>query len=398
MNTTLIKFLQKYKDLMFHSFFIFYNHINFLNLNIVIFLGFILYKFYFGSGINGGLLALFVSFLISALFSSYVLNKFEYSKNIIVRILQKFVIYILILIFVLYLYFYIFGITVAECSSGGSIECLEYELSKNDSNGKTNGGKEIINVNSEISTKNNTENYNFQINKDLMDKGLQSVSEMSKAVVQQIAPNIGAGAAAGTATAAMVKATTGLPAFQRMGLIGGTAVITAASTKVGLNIGKAISKESDIMDSIKNSEFCDSNIERIPSPDNIFINSVLEKNEQINIENSPLEVLLTSLFTLNVLTLLLIIILLILIFNRYILHFNLDLILSLIEKYMPNKLKELIKKKVNKGIDYNNKFILIMFIVNSIILIIILLMSIFVSAELAYNINDYVTVYNHIHS
>jgi hypothetical protein len=63
---------------------------------------------------------------------------------------------------------------------------------------------------------------------------------------------------------------------------------------------------------------------------------------------------------------------------------------------MPNKLNDKFKNMVNKGIDYNNKFIFIMFIINCILLIVISLINIFVSAELLIKIDDYVSVYNHI--
>jgi hypothetical protein len=65
---------------------------------------------------------------------------------------------------------------------------------------------------------------------------------------------------------------------------------------------------------------------------------------------------------------------------------------------MSNKTNIWFKNKIKKGINYNNRFIFIIFIIISIVLIIILLLNIFVSAELLTKIDDYVTVYNQIHS
>jgi hypothetical protein len=135
----------------------------------------------------------------------------------------------------------------------------------------------------------------------------------------------------------------------------------------------------------------------VPSPENKFsINYPLESNNII-FDHTPLENLITSLFTLNIFILFLTISLLFLIFNRYIILYNLEFISTLIEKYLPNKFNGILKTKINKGIDYNSRFIFIMFTVNSILLILILLLSIFICAELLVKIDDYVTVYNQLH-
>jgi hypothetical protein len=90
----------------------------------------------------------------------------------------------------------------------------------------------------------------------------------------------------------------------------------------------------------------------------------------------------------------------ILIFHRFILNFYSEFIKSLVDKHMPNKIKVLISdkfhNKLEKVIDYNNKFMLIMFIINSIILIAMILLNIFASSELVGNIDDCVEVYNYL--
>lgn len=333
--------LVRIKNFIYHYSIIIYLNINFLNISIVIFLGSILYKFFSEFNLNEGFIAFLVSFFISILISNYVFNKFRYSDNNLIRNLQKFAIF-LIFIFISICITLVFSSTVF-CSSGVEGGCaLEINNQSNvESNivNNENKGKDIVNVNvqSEAYTKNKNY-YTFQADKKIVDKTVEAIGEASKMVVQQIAPNIGAGSAAGAAAAAMVKATSGLPPVQRIGLIGATALITATSAKIGLDIGTKLTQNSNIVSQIKNSKFSHPNIDRIPSPDNNFINSTLEKGDLI--EQSPLEVLLMYQFTLNVFILILIITLLILIFNRYILYSNLEFISSLLEKYMPNKFKD----------------------------------------------------------
>lgn len=56
----------------------------------------IIFRFYLNMDISFdiGLLSLIISFLLSFVFTSFVLNKFEYSKNIYIGFIQKFLIII----------------------------------------------------------------------------------------------------------------------------------------------------------------------------------------------------------------------------------------------------------------------------------------------------------------
>lgn len=83
-------------------------------------------------------------------------------------------------------------------------------------------------------------------------------------------------------------------------------------------------------------------------------------------------------------------------FNRFVLTSNLELISFLFEKYTSNNINQWFKNKKDKGIDYNNSFIFIMFIVISIMLIVFLFITLFISSELIVNIDSYVNVYNHL--
>jgi len=257
----------------------------------------------------------------------------------------------------------------------------------------TNKGKDVIKVNSETDDT-NKEYYNFKISKKLVDNGLHTVGEASKMAADKIVPNIGAGAAAGTAAAAAVKVTSGLPPLQRAGAVAATALVTAASTKVGLNIGSAISKNTDLSAIIKNSPHA--NPDRMatpPSPDPFIINSTLESSDI----TSPLQDLLIYSFILDISILILLISLLIIIFNRYILSFNLNFFNSILNKYISIKIRNWFNKYLNTGIDYNNKLIFFIFIINSIGLFLIVLLKIFLSSELLINIDSYIEVHNYIH-
>lgn len=55
---------------------------------------------------------------------------------------------------------------------------------------------------------------------------------------------------------------------------------------------------------------------------------------------------------------------------------------------MPNKFKNLFNKILNQSINVNNKFIFIIFIYNSIVLILLNILNIYVSAELLTKIDD----------
>lgn len=176
--------------------------------------------------------------------------------------------------------------------------------------------KPIIDINSEIDASNKKEYYKFKLDKNLVDKTISNLGEASKAALQQIIPHIGAGTAADAAVGAKIKSTSGLPPIQRAGAIGATAFITAATTQVGLDVGAALTKNGTIDNAIKSSVHSNPNVDRIPSPGpDAFVGSPLEDSI---IDTSPLEVLLTSMFTLNIFIIILVIIFLFIIFNRFI--------------------------------------------------------------------------------
>jgi hypothetical protein len=100
MKIKLSTILIKFKDFILNYLLIIYYNINLLNINIVIFLGFFIYKFYFQLYNIYGIIAFLISFIISVSITSFILNKFKYSDNFFIRCFQKFIIF--------FLFFYIY--------------------------------------------------------------------------------------------------------------------------------------------------------------------------------------------------------------------------------------------------------------------------------------------------
>jgi hypothetical protein len=339
-----------------------------LNICSVIFIG-IIFHIYIKYLDISGLIALIISFVISYLIFNYILNGYKYSESLFERILQKFILKIIFFIFILYIIgiiFYIFDI-----QNFNLIECSSID------------DKTIINVNE------SNDKYNFSIKKEVVNKALDTVSTASKIAFEKVLPNVGAGAAGGAAASAMIKATSSLPVVQRLAIVGATAGITAMSTQAGIMAGTGLLDKSDI---INKSPHADPNIKRIPSPDiePFSVNSPLE--------TSPIETLLSSQFILITLIIIIIIILLYIIISRFILYKNIGNISSLIEKYMPTKIYDKYKNYINKSVVYNDRILLIFFIYNSILLIILLFISLFITAELLANLDEHVQIYNSLKS
>ena len=81
-----------------------HNNYSFINVSALIIIIFMNYKFYSGLKFDIGLLSLIISFIISYLLSSFILNKFKFSNYKIISLLQKFIlINIIIFIFIYFL-------------------------------------------------------------------------------------------------------------------------------------------------------------------------------------------------------------------------------------------------------------------------------------------------------
>jgi hypothetical protein len=384
-----------------------------LNIISFIVITIIIYRFYSVLSFDIGLLSLIISFLISLLFTNFVLNKFEYSKNIYIGFTQRFLIYTFIYILASVLLIYILKMGISNLIT--TIYCSDDSIT---SGGE--GAKDIVKVTSEMfgnnpDKDNKDEYYNFKIRKDLFDEGLKNIGDASYLALEKIAPNIGIGAAAGSAVSSAIKYSAGMSPLPRLAVVGTTAAITAAGARIGLDIGGVVSKNMNIEKAIKNSPHADPNIDRIPTPPaepDFFIQSPADIT-------SPLQDLLMYSLALDILILILFIGILVIIFNRYIVKFNLNIINNIIQslqrnilpalptagrerrgvnKYVPNKIINWLNKSVNTSIEYNNKLVLFIFIINSIFIFLFVLLKLFINSELLINIDSYINVHNYIHA
>jgi hypothetical protein len=131
----------------------------------------------------------------------------------------------------------------------------------------------------ECSGNNDDEEY-YKIPKKTVDKTLEIIGNVAEKAVEQVIPNIGAGAAAGTIGATALKLTQTLPPAQRLAVVGATAFVGAVGTQAGLSAATALMKNVDISSAIKNSPHSNPDINRVPSPSqDVYPLSPLEKGE-----------------------------------------------------------------------------------------------------------------------
>ena len=339
----------------------------------------------------------FVSFVFSILTFLFIFNLFNLKNN---NNIKKLIINFygsLILFCPFLIYFF------------NDLFLYDYELKLYSNYGEN--GIENLNTNSQINESKNNElgsvsttneadvdKYVVKVDKNLADKVIKTTTEAAKILVQENAPSLGAAGAAGAAASAAIKATSGIPIAQRAGIVAGSAFITAVSTQAGLSVGAAITRNLKLKTDNEKSKLP---VDNPPSPDDTFINSVLENSENNSL--SPLEELLSWQFVSIALIFLIILFLFYIYLTRYLVKYNFILIsnlIDIIDKYLFNnstRAKDWYKNKLNKSIVYNTRFMIIMMIFNILILIYLLFLNLYISVELMNNIDDYVTVYNNIH-
>lgn len=375
MKRTILIILQRSRDLICNDSYIF-------NIMSLIAVSIIIYKFIRGLSFDIGLLSLIISFVISFAISNFVLDKFKYSENKYIRFIQKFLIYNIILIVVSFVFFYVLNIfnliSTVHC-------CSNTELNKEIKD------KELV-VFTSSTDQSGKKIYNLKMDGEFFDNGVKNIGVLTDTAVDKIVPNLGIGAAAGTAAAAAIKSTAGMPLGPRLITVGGNVLTTAATTKIGMEIGSAIVQHSDITEMIKNSPHADPQHDRIPSPDSSIINSPLE-----NDIFSPLQDLLLWSFVLDIFILILLTGILLIIFNRYITKYNLNFINSTIIKYMPIKIRNWFNKSTDTGIDYNNKLVLFIFIINTIVLFFVVFLKLLIISTLWVDIDSFIMGHNYIH-
>lgn len=340
--------MKYFSNILQRSLDLIYKNFSKLNILSIIALSLIIYRFIRGLSFDIGLLSLILSFIISFAISSFVLDKFTYSENMYIRFIQRFLIYVLIFIMGSFAFFYIskfFGLDYIIYNSG-------------DQKDMETGNQKLVEITSNKDEDTDKDMYSIKISKELVDKGLKNIGTVAQLAAEKLVGNVGIGAAAGT--------------------------------KVGVAVGESVAKNIQMAKAIKNSQHADPQLDRIPSPDPNIINSPLE-----NDITSPLQDLLLYSFILDILILILLIGILLIIFNRYIVKYNLTFINYIINKYMPIKIRNWFN--INNGIDFSNKFVLFIFIINTILLFFFVFLKLLISSTLLVNIDSYINVHEFIH-
>ena len=329
----------------------------------------------------------YLSFLIDCILKkgylgTYILNKYlKFSEKSYLTI--YFSIFIFNFYLVLILSFFGFTINLIDISPFFSLDVYQY-MSEN--------GREIAKVASESSSYNKG-TYNVQLDKETVDNGFKALGKLGSDIVGTVIPSIGAFGAGATVGAAVVKSSSGLPIIQRAILGVGTTAVTTFSSVIAHDAAKQVKTDNlrkEIEEVIKTSSHANPDVNTVPSPtdEKFYANSPLESGDI----RSPLEHLLLDSFLLDVMILLLILILLLIIFNRYIYVHNSKFITSILDKYIPTKFRNWL----NLSIDFNNKFILIMFIIIGFFIIFDSLVNMYISVELYNNIDLYVEEHKYL--
>uniref|UniRef100_UPI0028E0A25C hypothetical protein n=1 Tax=Perenniporia fraxinea TaxID=1350006 RepID=UPI0028E0A25C len=294
---------------------------------------------------------LIITFITTFIFFHFIYYKLNFSKNIYIRLLQKFVAYNLCffvsILIASIIDFYIFHVIFSDGNINGVIDSIDSGIhSKSD-------------------------DYDLKVPKGPTDAIANAASN--------ITTHLGAAGAGG----AVVLKNVPLPPVQRATLGVVTAGATSAAITIGIQGGTAITKNLNQSEAIKNHPYGDPDINRVPSPDPNIINSPLENGD----ESIPLVDLLLNLVTLDLLELIAIFILIV--FNKYISN----LFKNFLGNYLPTKYNSL-NKFLQKSNEYNTKFMNLLIIFLIVLLLIMILMNLYFSSVLYTQIDDYVLVYN----
>lgn len=153
-----------------------------LNIISLIFLIFIFYKFIIGLNLYS-LLGFTFSFIFSSLISSFILNKFKFSNNKIVGILQKIIVFNIILLVALFIcdYFNIKLISSINCE-GTDDNNSNYNSSSDSNNSNTNSesdnnSKQTL-FEASVKEENGRKVYSFKGDKETTDNFVTTIAEV----------------------------------------------------------------------------------------------------------------------------------------------------------------------------------------------------------------------------
>ena len=118
----------------------------------------------------------------------------------------------------------------------------------------THKGKEVVRVTTSTDDK-EEEYYDFSIKKSTLDSGVNALKEGVKALVTDLAPNLGIGAAAGKAASEVIKQTPGMAAVPRTGLVLLASSAAALGAGIGISAVEAVRKNSSVLENFQNYHF-----------------------------------------------------------------------------------------------------------------------------------------------
>ena len=281
-----------------------------------------------------------IYFLVTCLFTSFVLDGFKLSKNKIIRILQVLLLLNMVSSVLYSIFYYIDD---------------KFDL------------------------------FNNLIGDD--DKNSSNKIDKTKVV---------AAAAAATATAGMKYG--GSPG-QKIVLTTVLTPIVAGATSAALNAVEAFEDQEKIKDAvneaIKDHPYSDPKPDRVPSPYQSFTaNSPLEEGEIL----SPLERLLDALFSLESLAILTLLLIIVLFTYGYVYKYTSEIFHKFVIKYIPTKFIPLYTIFIKNLEKYNTNVRNITIMIFIIILFLIHLMCIYICYKLKTNTDEFVQVYNYLKS
>jgi hypothetical protein len=367
---------------------------------------------------------IFVTFIFSIIsfsISMYISDNFKLSNSLFIKFLQKLV-FTSIILASLSFWGYLLDVSNFPTLFCDGDSDDEYSNSGNtssvNSENKNNNEEESLQDIARITTnkdETNAEYYNFKFKKDIVDNIVEKGKNLTVGVVTDIAPNLGIGAAVGKVASEVFRHTGGMAPVPRVAMVGSTALATAAGTKIGIELGRALMVNKNMENNISSSPSSPKpslekqegliNIDGRDSPTEFgsgFIQSVLEESE------IPLITIVNGLCFLNYIEFSLILSLFLLLFRKYLISKIIGFILSLKNKEVATQGNTLSPKKTNtlvfgvgslkKSLNTSDKYtdILIAFIF--LCLFWIKFINIYYSSSLAGDIDSFVNVYNHIKS
>lgn len=375
---------------------------------------------------------IFIFSIFSFAISMFISDKFKLSNNKFIKILQKLVFTnIIIALFGLIGYLLVQSDSIFNTIFCENDDEIEVQVSQdNNKKGEAVGGavgaeKDIVQITSNIGDK-DEEYYSFKIKKDIIESVWEKGTDIIVSGVKDLGPNLGIGAAVGKVGSEVIKNTAGMAPAPRVAMLATSALVTAAGTKIGIELGKALIENKKIDSEIEaNTLNTDGGLDGRNSPtefDGGFIQSVLEQNE------IPLVSMVNGLCYLNYIEFILILSLFSLLFRKYLIRKLIGFIapLSLKLKTLSpapsasdtapsanelapkegswcykfwirrGKFKYNKKKYVNNTLNNVDKYTDYLTVFIFLCLIWIKFINIYFSSNLAADIDSFVNVYNHI--